>query len=423
MDAAGPGERTDAPSAAWAALGTGGAVTLDSAELWWVDLPFRHPVATAVSTHSRRPLLLVRLGCRRDGRAVDGWGECAALGDTTYHNEDVVSAFDVLGRSLLPALVTRVASAGGILPAVAALADLPGTDGSEPMAFAALEMAVVDAHLRAEGRSFADLLGVSGRSVPVGAVVGTHRSVDDLKEEVTALADEGYARVKLKIGPGWDLAPVAAVATLAARASSGASTGDPAPLLIQVDANGSYREEDADHLSGLDRYPLLCIEQPLAPGDLEAHARLARRLATPICLDEDLDDPSRIVEAVTAGACSVVCLKPARLGGVAAALGTIEWCRASATRLWLGGMFESGYARGVNVALAALPGFSWPGDLNPASRYLAEDLVAPPALFRRPEDGALAVRVPTVPGMGPAPDTDLLVRRCVRRLDLMVPGR
>ncbi len=102
---------------------------------------------------------------------------------------------------------TRVASAGGVLPGVAALADLPGTDGSAPMALAALEMAVADAHLRAEGRSFADLLGVAGRSVPVGAVVGTHRSVDDLTEEVTSLAEEGYARVKLKIGPGWDLAP------------------------------------------------------------------------------------------------------------------------------------------------------------------------------------------------------------------------
>ncbi len=85
-------------------------------------------------------------------------------------------------------------------------------------------------------------------------------------------------------------------------------------------------------------------------------------------------------------------------------------------------MFESGYARGVTAAIAALPGFSWPGDLSPASRYLAEDLVPAPVLFRQPEDGALAVRVPTVPGMGPAPDVDVLARRCVRRLDVTVPG-
>jgi len=427
MDAAGPEERSDAPATAFAALGTGAAVTLDSAELWWVDLPFRHPVTTSLGTHSHRPLVLVRLLCRSGDHTVYGWGECAALGDTTYDREDVASAFDTLARSLLPALVTRVAKAGGILPGVQALADLSGansgTDGNAPMAVAALEMAVADAHLRAEGRSFADLLGVADRSVPVGAVVGTYHSVGDLTEEVTSLAEAGYSRVKLKIGPGWDLEPVAAVTTLAAASSPDASTRHPTPLLIQVDANGSYREEDTEHLSGLDRYPLLCIEQPLAPGDLDAHARLAARLATPICLDEDLDAPARIVQAVTTGACSVVCLKPARLGGVGAALGIVEWCRESATPLWLGGMFESGYARGVIAAIAALPGFSWPGDLSPASRYLAEDLVPAPVVFRQPEDGALAVRVANVPGMGPVPDRALLARRCVRRLEVVVPGR
>ena len=52
--------------------------------------------------------------------------------------------------------------------------------------------------------------------------------------------------------------------------------GCPASVL-QVDANGSYREEDLDHLAGLDRFGLLCLEQPFAPDDLAGHARLAAR--------------------------------------------------------------------------------------------------------------------------------------------------
>ena len=36
-------------------------------------------------------------------------------------------------------------------------------------------------------------------------------------------------------------------------------------LRLQVDANGSYAEADADHLAGLDRFGLLCLEQPLLP--------------------------------------------------------------------------------------------------------------------------------------------------------------
>ncbi len=120
-----------------------------------------------------------------------------------------------------------------------------------PLAFAALEMAVADAHLRAEGRSLADMLGVSGRTVAVGAVLGRAATVEGLVADVAGLVDSGISRVKLKIGPGWDLVPVEAVR-------------DAFPeLLVQVDANGSYREEDADHLAGLDRFGLLCIEQPL----------------------------------------------------------------------------------------------------------------------------------------------------------------
>ncbi len=291
-----------------------------------------------------------------------------------------------------------------------------GTDTGvdAPMAFAALEMAVADAHLRVEGRSFAEVLGVAGAERPGGSrrpgppVGGRPGGRNRLVGRGGVF--EGQAQDRTRVGP---------------RAGGGrgvARHATAAPFLIQVDANGTYREQDADHLAGLDRYPLLCVEQPLPPGDLEAHARLARHLATPVCLDEDLDSPSTVRRAVTGGACSVVCLKPAHLGGLAAALETVSWCTASATPLWLGGMFESGYARGVNTALAALPGFSWPGDLSPAPSYLAEDLVS--AATRRPAGRGRRAG-------GPRPDSARhgsrsggggVRRRCVRRLDVVVPG-
>ena len=82
------------------------------------------------------------------------------------------------------------------------------------------------------------------------------------------------------------------------------------------------------------------------------------------------------------GACSVVCLKPSRLGGLGAGPRAGGVLRRSGIALWMGGMFESGYARGVNTTLAALPGFSWPGDLSPAGGYLGADLVPAPELDR-----------------------------------------
>jgi O-succinylbenzoate synthase len=272
------------------------------------------------------------------------------------------------------------------------------------MAFAALEMAVADAHLRAEGRSLAGLLGVADRVVEIGAVQGVVSSEATLVERVVSLAEQGFSRVKLKIGPGWDIVPLEAV-----------TRAVPA-VRLQVDANGSYSGDEEDRLVELDRFGLLCLEQPFHPADLAAHARLAARMRTPICLDEGVRSRRDIADALAAGACSVVCLKPARLGGLGEALAVVESCWAEGTPLWMGGMFESGYARGINTTLAALPGFTWPGDLSPAATYLAADLVPPPELVRTGPGRALAARLPAGPGMGTPPARHVVSRLAVRQV-------
>jgi O-succinylbenzoate synthase len=406
--------RTDRgdPRDAWSRIGTGAPAVLEAVELWWVELPFRRSVTTATTTYSSRPLVMVRVSSTTAAGPVDGWGECAALGDTGYVDEDVGTAFTTLERALGPALVERTTGERGRLPTPAGLTELAHQADRGQMAFAALEMAVADAHLRVERRSLASVLGVEGQSVEAGAVLGTFPTTGELLDAVGALVDQGYHRLKLKIAPGWDVEPVAAVA-------------DAFPALaVQVDANGSYREPDGAHLAELDRYRLLCIEQPFGADELEAHARLGSRLQTPICLDESLDGPARVTEALEMGACSVVCVKPARLGGIGAALEVVAHCARAGTPMWIGGMFESGYARGVNAVLSALDGFSWPGDLSPAGGargYLADDVRSVPDQAGRPTAGgdrSALVALPGVPGMGPAPDPDHLATHLVRRTTL-----
>ena len=73
--------------------------------------------------------------------------------------------------------------------------------------------------------------------------------------------------------------------------------------------------------------------------------------------------------------------------------------------LLIGGMLETGVGRAVNVALAALPGFTEPGDCSASDRYFAEDLTAP---FELDADGCIAV--PTGPGIGVEPRPELLRR-------------
>jgi o-succinylbenzoate synthase len=399
-----PSTHDDRPglSERWAGLGRGAALTLDSVELWSVVLPFRTPVGTAQGAHQSRPLVLVRMVGRTSDLAtpVEGWGECAALADTTFDNEDVDRSSSVLLHQLLPGLLARTAADGGLLPRPADLDDVHEVAPRAALAFAALEMAVADAHLRAREQSLADLLGVAGRIVQPGAVVGTAANEDELVTAVGRLVDQGYSRVKVKIAPGWDAAPLEALSV---------SFPD---LRMQVDANGSYRpgSPDEELLVALDRFGLLCIEQPFDRADLSAHSRLASRMATPICLDESLDSPGTVVKALATGACSVVCVKPARLGGLGAALSVIETCSQAHVPLWMGGMFESGYARGVNTALGALGGMSWPGDLSPARTYLVDDLVPDTGKRLNGPDDPVGRSMPSGPGMGPPPTIETLTR-------------
>ncbi len=364
----------------WASIGAGQTVGLLAIQLWQLELPLLRPVVTARGTHLRRPLVLVHVVATASGALVEGWGECAALADTTYDAEDVTRALALLQHALVPALVDRAPVAGARLPRPSDLAVIRRAAPDATLAFAALEMAVADTHLRAEGRSLAQALGSTASQVPVGAVLGQFDTVERLLSEVGPLVEAGYRRLKMKISPGWDVGPVAAVR-------------DRFPQLgLQVDANGAYRRDQSDQLAALDSFGLLCIEQPLDPGDLEGHTDLAARISTPICLDESVDSPRSVRAALEAGASSVVCVKPARLGGIGAAVEVIDHCVAHDVPMWIGGMFESGYARAVNATLASLPGFAWPGDLSPARTYLGDDLVAPAPLHpATAETGAAAV--------------------------------
>jgi O-succinylbenzoate synthase len=351
-------------------------VKLEAVELRRIALPLVAPFRTSFGTQTARDILLVRV--RTD--VGEGWGECAALADPKYSSEYVDGAADVLRRFLVPA--------------VAAVEDLDAHAVSRAlapftghwMAKAALETAVLDAELRAAGRSFGSFLGAATDRVPCGVSVGIMDSLPELLDAVDGYVAAGYLRIKLKIEPGWDVEPVRAVRE---------RFGD---VALQVDANTAYTVSDARHLAKLDPFELLLIEQPLPEDDVLGHAELARALRTPICLDESITSARTAAAAIRLGACSIVNVKPARVGGYLEARRIHDVCAANGVPVWCGGMLETGLGRAANVALAALPGFTLPGDTSASDRYYATDITEP---FRL-EDGHL--RVPTGPGLGVQPD-------------------
>ncbi|MGH1565766.1 o-succinylbenzoate synthase [Mumia sp. DW29H23] len=354
---------------------------LTGVEIRTIAMPLVAPFRTSFGTETVREALILR-AVTPDG---EGWGECVAMSDPLYSSEYVSAAADVLQRFLVPAL-GQVEDLDA--PAVApTLAPFKG----HRMAKAALEMAVLDAELRAEGRSFARELGAVRDRVPCGVSVGIMDSIPALLDAVAGYLDAGYVRIKLKIQPGWDVEPVRAV-----RARFGED------VLLQVDANTAYTVADARHLAQLDPFDLLLIEQPLDEEDVLGHAELARQLRTPVCLDESIVSARAAADAIRLGACSIVNVKPGRVGGYLEARRIHDVCAAHGVPVWCGGMLETGIGRAANLALAALPGFTLPGDTSASDRYYRTDITEPFQL----DGGTLAV--PSGPGLGVEPVPEAL---------------
>jgi len=107
-------------------------------------------------------------------------------------------------------------------------------------------------------------------------------------------------------------------------------------------------------------------------------------------------------------------VKPGRVGGYLEARRIHDVCQANGVPVWCGGMLETGLGRAANAALAALPGFTLPGDVSASTRFYAEDITAPLLLV----DGHLPV--PTGPGLGVEPMAEQLARRLTSRTSVRI---
>jgi len=348
-------------------------LTLEGFELRVLHLPLVSPFTTSFGTETVREVIVVR-ALTSDG---DGWGEIVTGADPLYSSEYTQGAWDVALRFLAPALLDRRTLAPEDVAGV--LEPFKG----HRMAKAGLELAVLDASLRAEGRPLGEYLGAVRDRVPSGVSVGIQRDPATLVDTVAGYLDEGYVRIKIKIRPGRDVGDTAAV-----RDAFGT-------IPLQIDANSAYTLADADTLAELDRFDLLLIEQPLQEDDIVDHATLARRLRTPVCLDESIVSDKAAADALALGAASIINIKAGRVGGYLEAVRVHDRCVAAGVPVWCGGMLETGIGRAANAALAALPGFTLPGDVSASSRFYTRDIVTEPAVL---EDGH--VRVPTGPGLG-----------------------
>ena len=358
-------------------------------ELIEIHLPLREPFLSGRGARKDRRILLVRMSSEE---GAEGWGECVAGETPAYSPETTDTAWHILTDFLLPQAIGRE-----ILAPEEILEPARWIRGHR-MAAAALEMAAWDLEAKEQGVPLWELLGGSGKGVAVGVSIGLYPEDGALLQAIEEYLARGYARVKLKIGPGRDVEMVRAVRERFP------------DLPLTVDANSAYTLADVDHLRGFDPLEITMIEQPLGDEDLLDHAKLQAELRTPICLDESLRSAADVRAALDLGACRIVNLKPGRVGGHLEARRIHDLCLERGVPLWCGGMLESGIGRAHNLALATLPGFTLPGDLSESRRYWERDIV-------RPEFELMEGKLTPLdaPGIGVEVDRDRIDELTVRK--------
>jgi O-succinylbenzoate synthase len=367
-------------------------VKIERLEIRVLRLPLVRFFETSFGRVHDRTFMLVRL----DGGGVAAWGECVADNDPYYSSETVETAWHITSEFLAPLVLgVEFAHPRDVFPAFRRVR-------GHHMAKAAVEMAAWDLYARQEGRPLSAVLGGTRTRVPAGVSIGIQDSLEQLVDRVGAELAEGYQRIKIKVKPGWDLAAAAAVR----------KRFEAVPLM--VDANAAYRLEDAGHLAGFDEFGLMMIEQPLDYDDIRDHAVLQRRLATAVCLDESIHSVRHGRDAIDAGACRIINIKPGRVGGHAESTRLHDLCAGRGVPVWHGGMLESGIGRAHNLHLSSLPNFSLPGDVAASRRYYEPDLIDPPIDVG--PDGTIPV--PEGPGIGVHVVDERVERSTIRRLEM-----
>ena len=347
-----------------------------------VRVPLRTAHRSAHGTDAVRDSVLV-CWTRPDG--VEGWGECPTLAAPGYTTGTTDRAWSGLVGELGPAAVMQGTwSANGLVAASAALSD-----------------AGLDASLRATGVSLVEHLGGVRRPLPTCAVVaGVGGPPGEAVAAAARAAADGAAMVKVKVVPD--------SAAEVLRAVQEAVPGLP----VAADANGSF--VDGAALAELDGLGLAYLEQPLAAGTTwDDYAALCDALVTPVALDESLTSADAVRSATGAGAADVVSIKPARMGGVAAAALAVSAAAAHGVPAFVGGMFELGIGRAAAAAVATLAGCTLPTDLGPSERYVEVDVCAPVVT-----DGGGRLLVPDGAGIGRVPGAELLARFAVEEVVL-----
>ena len=349
-------------------------LTIKSVALHHVSVPLREPFRISNGEVTTKEAILVEV-TTSDG--VTGWGEASPMSGSFYSSDTPQSSYAALSETLVPLVMSNEVN-------VPTFYETLRRQPVDAFAKAGIEGALWDAYTKRLKRPLFSVLGNERRPIPSGVAIGIYENIRDLIDRVKHYLSAGYQRVKIKIQPGWDVEPVAAIRS------------ELPALSLMVDANAAYSLLDIDVFRELDKHNLMMIEQPLARDAIVETGELQKQLRTPVCADESAESMSSLELLVQHQAARIINIKVQRVGGLSEARLMLEFARAAGLECWVGTMPELGVASAQGLALACNEGFSYPTDIEASSRWYVDDVIVPQIKV----DTSGFIHLPTTPGSG-----------------------
>ncbi len=368
---------------------------IDGIDLYLASLPLRRPRETNFGKIASHETVLVRM---RSGD-VSGWGE-ASPGTAPFAGQWARGSLAVLRDWLAPAIVGRSIGDGN------SLAERLAPFAGNQYAKAALDMAWWDLKARLEGKPLPELLRAKRETVELGVSFDRTETIEELFEKMHAAFESGFARVELKIRPGWDINMINVV-----RQEFGTET-------LHVDIEGAMTLSNMEMLCRLDDFMLAMVEQPLLPADLVGHAMIQEALRTPISLEESIISTDHVEMALDLKSCKYINIGIGRVGGLTAAVAIHDACHANCTPCRVGSPLQSAIGMRHGLALAGKENCTYPADWFDAAEVFEFDLAEAPSLARAGAEGPLSAKLWREPGIGAAPDTKRLEGCCIDRAEI-----
>lgn len=276
---------------------------IERIELSWVDLKPKVKRTDAIQSFVSQQTPIVRV-FDRDGAIGTGYSYTIGTGGS--------SIMALIADHLAPQLLGRDAERlEAIWRDLVFHTHATNVGAITALALAALDTALWDLRCRRANLPLAVAAGGAKDSCPLYTTEGgwLHLPPSALVDDALAAKANGFGGTKIKIGRPHVAEDVERLAAVREAVGTGWD--------IMTDANQGFTLSEAirraRHLEALD---VAWFEEPLPADDLGAHVELAQRTSVPIAVGESLYSASQFKDYLRSGACSIVQVDVARIGGI-----------------------------------------------------------------------------------------------------------